>query len=76
MAPGRPDRRVGARYVRRFPVSVSFGPGPAEGGGHLRAQAARPAGPSARSRSGLAAAGEDIKLTGPGKSHPNVMLPG
>ena len=27
------------------PVSVRFGPGPTEGGGHPRAQAARPAGP-------------------------------
>jgi hypothetical protein len=32
--------------------------------------------PSARSRSGLAAVGEDIKLTRPGKSHPSFMLPG
>jgi hypothetical protein len=31
---------------------------------------------SARSRSGLAVAGEDIKLTRPGKSHPIVMVPG
>jgi hypothetical protein len=75
--PWRPSpRRVGARYVRRFPVSVRFGPGPTEGGGHPRAQAARPAGPSARSRRGLAAAGEDIELTRPGKSHPSVMLAG
>jgi hypothetical protein len=72
----RAERRVGARYVRRFPVSVRFGPGPTEGGGHPRAQAARPAGPSAWSRRGLAAAGEDIKLTRPGKSHPGVMLAG
>ena len=35
----------------------------------------RPARP-ARPGSGLAAAGEDIELTRPGKSHPSVMLPG
>jgi hypothetical protein len=40
----------------------------------LTLTASRPA-QSARSRRGLAAAGEDIKLTRPGKSHPIVKLP-
>jgi hypothetical protein len=59
-----------------FPVSVRFGPGPTEAVGtrELRRRG-RPV-QSARSRSGLAAAGEDIKLTCPGRSHPSAMLPG
>jgi hypothetical protein len=59
-----------------FSVSMRFVPGPQRGVGtrELRRRG-RPV-PSARSRSGLAAVGEDIKLARPGKSHPVVNHPG
>jgi hypothetical protein len=59
-----------------FLVRMRFGPGPqrAVGTRELRRRG-RPV-PSARSRRGLAAVGEDIKLARPGKSHLMVVLPG
>ena len=59
-----------------IPVGVRFGPGPTKAGRPRELRRRGRLVQSARSRSGLAAVGEDIKLARPGKSHPIVVLPG